>query len=250
MRRKVEIPEVNWMRTWVSGQCDTIIDRRTGIQIHTQETGIPPAWTKPPCNAVVNIANQTPAFHAAVSVVEALNSYPSELLAQFLTKVYIVNDLELNNHVYGATCVNSAIYICVGHESAGDLVEWAKNCFHHEFAHRLWGRLPHLFKATIWRTYNPPGFIYDHTSLGQGGLLDDPKLYSEGFVCKYAKATMQEDMCTLTERLFRAEPKFLKDLPRYPRLAQKARLLDDFYSQIAPKHTWPWTGQVPTTRLP
>ena len=250
MRRSAELPAVNWMRTWVSGQCDTIVDRQTGIHIHTQETGIPPEWTKPPCSAVANLAGQTAAFHAAISVVEALNSYPSELLRAFLGKVYILQDLKMNNRDFGATCVGPSIYICVGAQWANDLGEWTKNCFHHEFAHGLWNRLPHLFKATIWRTYNPPGFIYDHRSLGEGGLDDDPKLYSEGFVCKYGKATMQEDMCTLTERLFRADPKFLKNLPKYPLLAQKARLLDDFYSQVAPKHTWPWTGQVPTDRLP
>lgn len=249
MRRKAEIPAVNWMRTWVSGQCDTIIDRRTGIHIHTQETGVPLEWTKQPCGAVANLADQTVAFRAAIHVLDAISAYPDELLRQFVDRVYMLHDLHMNDIDYGAVCVGSGIYICLEDSLGETLPNWVRNCFHHEFAHLLWRRLPHLFKATIWRTYNPPGFTYDHRQLQKGGLADNEDLYIEGFTCDYAKTTMQEDMCTLTERLFRAEPKFLKDLPKYPRLAQKARLLDDFYSQVAPKHTWPWTDQVPTDRL-
>src|SRR5262245_26246666 len=111
-----------------------------------------------------------------------LSKYPSSLIQTHLKRVYISGILELSGKSYGATYVDSAIYVSIGGLSQYSQ-SWILGALHHEFSSILMKN--YSFPVKDWEAINEPGWHYEgdgFTMLGNERVHDEsPELWSRGF---------------------------------------------------------------------
>lgn len=174
-------------------------------------------------------------------VTEALKRYPPALIKKYLSAIFIVGKIKINEVEGAATFAHSWIYIAAPRWDGLGSVSYALSV-HHEFSTFLFHGAQ--FPVIPWHLVNPSDFKYlekyeDIIRAADLKNRKDPKSadqwYEAGFVSDYGMSDMENDFNTYAE-IALAEPEKLRALAdKYFLIKRKTDLLVKFYSQLAPE---------------
>lgn len=178
-------------------------------------------------------------------VVLALNRafarYPSAFLRHEVKTVYIVSSMKSEEGVeYGGTVGDDGKSVILAVEEVTP--DWVESVFHHETAHLLMEHHSGDFSRAKWGRAAAPTFRYDHESDGGYGALksgnaDDlpnAKLNAQGVLNTYGASCFDEDVATFASGVVGQTRDFAALVKSYPRIAERAALLKDWYEKICP----------------
>lgn len=182
------------------------------------------------------------AYNALLGIKEGLSKYPSELIKNNLSAVFISGEIKSNGIVAGGAVVGSWIYVAADQSNQLIPPQTYADTLHHEFSSILMRE--YRFPTIRWVLANKPGFKYpeDRKTIIKAASPEsraNPKdariWYDAGFVHDYGMSSIMNDFNTYAE-LAMGSPKKLKQLTfQFPRIRLKTSLLVEFYGGLAPE---------------
>ena len=205
--------------------------------IYNKEDFFPSSWIKSPISAYGEQVDINEAKRAIPIIKEFLSAYPKEVIIKNLKDIYLLNDMIFyNTEGWGGTNSSSGVYITVqGYYSRDGIL----GSLHHEFSSILLRNYYYMFPEKEWMNINPPGFKYSGTGvevLGENNLLtQDEKIFSEGFLDKYAKSSLVNDFNEIAKELFTRRSHLYEICQKYEKIRAKTELAISFYLSISNK---------------
>ncbi len=171
-------------------------------------------------------------------VKSALSRYGPGSLAPLKT-VVCLGSMSFFGLSFGGTNSLDTLYICNAGEREGYTDAYIYGAVHHEYSSILLRNNPGLLDRAQWDKALPPGFSYlgDGTDAIREGTSDvrfNPRLFSEGFLADYSRASLEEDFNLIAENLFVSLPEFWAAVDRSQRLRAKVELVAGFYERLDP----------------
>lgn len=182
--------------------------------------------------------------HVAVAlegVTRALKKYPASLIQQYLKAVFVARTLEIDGVSGAAMFANQWIYVATPPRdgSGADSFELS---LHHELSSLFFydGNFPTL----RWHLVNDADFRYleKQDDIIQAAAPENRKEIQEqatwheaGFVSDYGMASMENDVNTYAELAMGAPEKLRQLCGQYPKIAQKKKILINYYTKLAPE---------------
>ncbi len=178
-------------------------------------------------------------------VKKALAKYPAPMLEANLKRIYLVQELIFYGVPYGATNSLDTLYLCNEGVNKGFTDSYVEGSVYHEFSSILLRNYPELWSETAWTAANPKGFFYlgngtDAVRIGATSLDLDPKLFAQGFLTTYSKASVEDDFNVMSENLFQGDSAFWKAVEAHPALKTKCTLAVRFYEKLDPQFIESW----------
>ena len=172
----------------------------------------------------------------------AMRRYPPSMLTRHLRFVYVSRRLFQQGEELSGLYVYMPPGLCLAVGSPKEDFDalWLRNTFHHEFSHALYTQRPG-FPRKEWLAQNAPGFFYDgsYAEASYDEFATTESLAEQGLVNSYAASEMAEDFAEVAERVMGNDAEFWRACRKYPRLAEKARLVVRFYQRVEPKFRIP-----------
>lgn len=168
--------------------------------------------------------------------------YPAEVLRKNLKTVYVVDTLTLSG--VRAAGTNSVDAVFVADWKVYDRHPLRRQrlvgAFHHELSSILLRNYETSFSTEEWMKLNPRNFQYlgDGIDAIQQGHSDgriDPRLFEQGFVCEYGKASLEDDVNTLCEAMLMGDRQVWQGIAVYAPLREKCALIVRLYESIDPR---------------
>jgi hypothetical protein len=236
-----------------------VTDSGSGVVIipRIEDTMFPSSWadSDAPTSASEPNAEKVPA--AIKGIEKALRKYPNVLLKQNLIKIYVVDNLMVDGVPSGGVnCPErKTLYVDLDNLEPNEIVAWAEETVHHEFAHLLADNHPALFSSDSWARLNNPGFRYgnggtDAIRHGHDGDRISEDFLSSGFVEEYSKSDADEDFATLSERLLSGDRNVLRAADHYPVLHRKEIAVFKFYHSLSDSLTETYIRKLPSSTTP
>ena len=202
-------------------------------------TAFPAEWKEAPANAN-SVPLSTREFNRSrYIVIAALRKYPLSILRTNLKAVYFFKHLNFFDVGYAGTNSNDALYLANDGIDLGYTSIYIEQTFHHEFSSILFRNYPSYLDTTAWKNSNATGFDYNDPEGGVGAIRNnqssqkpDTILCIKGFLTQYAYSSIENDVNTIAQNLFKPSPGFWKIVDTYPRISKKVKLLIAFYSRI------------------
>jgi hypothetical protein len=222
---------------------DTMIN---GIEVRFSYSRdiFPLSWQASPINAIGDAISPVEVQRSKMVIAEAINKYPGEVLRRDLQHIYFLRDMKFYNTPYGGTNSSDAVYLCNDGEKAGYTNHYLEQTFHHELSSILFRKHAVLLDTAKWKEANIPGFDYNDPENGVGSIRKnqtsqeiDTVLCLQGFLTQYSQSSMENDINTYAQNLFRPSLEFWTVAYKYPRVGRKMRLLIAFYQGIDPAFT-------------
>ena len=145
---------------------------------------------------------------------------------------------------FGGTNSNDALYLTNNGVNMGYTDDYLEQTFHHEFSSILIRNFPSFLDTVQWKAANIEGFDYNDPEAGVGAIRNnqssqsaDTALCKKGFLTQYALSSLENDVNTLAQNMFRPDPGFWAIVDNYPRIREKITLLISFYSQLSGQFT-------------
>ncbi len=199
----------------------------------------PPGWLTAPTSANGEMISATEIARCKSIIARALNKYPIDLLRMNLRAVYFLKGMKFFGVGYGGTNSSDAVYVTDKGAPLGYTDPYIEQTFHHEFSSILFRNYPSLLDTTAWKLANDPGFDYNDPENGVGAIRNntssqepDTVLAKKGMLTQYAMSSLENDVNTLAQNLFRPAANFWAIFDRYPAINKKVNLLINFYQQI------------------
>lgn len=177
-------------------------------------------------------------------IITALKKYPQSLLNKTLRSVYLIKSMSFYNVGFGGTNSNDAVYVTNNGEAKGYTDSYIEQTFHHEFSSILFRDYPSLIDTTTWKQQNDPGFDYNDPENGVGAIKNNQssqglstELAGKGMLTQYAMSSLENDINTIAQNLFKPNPDFWNIADKYPRVGNKVKLLIAFYGKLNPVFT-------------
>jgi hypothetical protein len=178
------------------------------------------------------------------AIITALKKYPDSVLTTNLKAIYCLKSMKFYNVGFGGTNSTEEVYITNDGVASGYTNEYIEQTFHHEFSSVLLRNYISLMDTTAWKNANIPGFDYNDPEEGVGAIRNkqssqeiDTVLCRKGFLTQYAYSSMENDVNTIAQNLFRPAPGFWDMVGSYPRIRGKVTLLIKFYHGISAAFT-------------
>ena len=170
---------------------------------------------------------------------KTLNKYPAIVLEFNLKAVYYLKSMKFYDIGFGGTNSDDALYLTNDGVSLGYTDAYLEQTFHHEFSSILFRNFPALLDTVAWKNSNVEGFIYNDPEDGVGAIRSnqssqafDTVLCARGCLTQYTLSSLENDVNTIAQNLFRPDPGFWEIVDRYPRIRKKVSLLIEFYQRI------------------
>jgi len=186
-------------------------------------------------------------------MIKALKKYPVSVLQTNLTSVYFLKSMKFYNVGFGGTNSTDALYLTNDGIAMGYTDSYLEQTFHHEFSSILFRNYPSLLDTVEWKKANIPGFDYNDPEAGVGAIRNnqssqdaDTFLCKKGFLTQYAYSSLENDVNTLAQNLFRPGARFWTIVDHYPRIRKKVTLLINFYHNIDAAFTEPYFRKFET----
>lgn len=224
---------------------NSFIDTRTKVKIIfvAEAKMFPDSWNTGEIKAKVEKLDKNEIERSKKIIQNALNKYPTKVITNNLTKIYILNRITFYENVdYGGTYHEKTVFIANSGVANGYTDEFVEQTFHHEFSSILFFNYPKFISQTAWKQPNAPDIKY-----GKGGLNAlqtdasstdfDEKLNKKGFLTQYSTAALEEDFNIFAQHIFKASPQFWEIVEKNIRLKKKLNILVKFYQSINPKFT-------------
>ncbi len=172
-------------------------------------------------------------------MVTALGKYPADILAKNLHAVYFLRSMSFFGVGYGGTNSTDALYFTNDGVDNGYTDFYLEQNLHHEFSSILYRNHSEYLDTSSWKAANIEGFDYNDPEAGVGAIRKnqssqdlDSELAEKGFLTQYAYSSLENDVNTLAQNLFRPDPKFWEFVEKYPRIRTKVNLLIHFYGEL------------------
>jgi hypothetical protein len=181
----------------------------------------------------------------------ALQMYPPGLIKKYISAVFVTGPMKMYGssiaamyHRPAAKYHRSWIYVSGPRSSLFGLKSYALS-LHHELSSFFFYDYRLHFPANEWTAVNDKNFKYmgvykflRATASGSGEKRNQEeakKWYRSGFVDDYGMASLEDDFNMYAEMVM-GDSEYLKEVvKRYPKVAQKTKIVVDFYSRIDPK---------------
>jgi hypothetical protein len=211
-----------------------------GVFIHRDkgDLAISSRWRSEPANGTAKPISLANLCHYLPILVAELEKYPADVLRENVASIYLLDSLMFFDVAYGGTAMDGSVYLTGGSQLDGYSDDYFRALIHHELSSILIAAYP--FPTDQWTSANPSAFRY--TELNGDTLQkiartdnnkSDEALYLSGFLSSYGRTTLENDVNLYAEFAL-SNPNRLRELSaRYPRVAQKTRILEKFYKQIA-----------------
>ena len=181
---------------------------------------------------------------ARAALLKAFARYPAGFLAKNVRTVYVVRTMaEADGAEYGGTPGDdgASVLITDGDDQSVD-APWTEDVFHHETAHVLLDHNRRAFSKRDWRDAAAPEFRYAHPRDGGYWAIRDedsddtfrPELNAQGLLNSYGASCLDEDWAVYAQNVLDPSPEFTDIVRRYPRVAQRAALVEAFYERVVP----------------
>lgn len=203
----------------------------------------PQSWVQPPIKAYAEdiFPEEVPRSKTIIS--KGLDKYPEATLKHLLA-VYFLRQIKFYGVAYGGTNSSNTIYLVNEGAIKGYTDKYLEQTFHHEFSSILFRNFPSLLDTNQWKNANRPDFIYNDPENGVGAIRNnqssqdlDTSFCTKGVLTQYGGSSMENDINTFAQNLFRPDENFWDYVERFPRIGEKTRLLIKFYTRIHPLFT-------------
>jgi hypothetical protein len=178
----------------------------------------------------------------------ALEKYPSKILEDNLTKIYVLKYLEFFGQKFGGTNSKDVIYLANQGKKNGYDDAYIEQGFHHEFSSILLRNYSDFFSESAWGKFNK----LPYGKSGVDALRDDTdsqelnsKLAKKGFLHQYSISTMENDFNAFAEKIFKPTNEFYEFVDKYPIIKHKYNLTVEFYSKIDNSFTLDFFQKLP-----
>ncbi|MBI5856799.1 MAG: hypothetical protein HZB42_04035 [Sphingobacteriales bacterium] len=222
-----------------SGPGDTTIK---GVSVYfnvTTADAFPEEWQSAPTSAASEPIAKSEISRSKSAIVAAISKYPAGLLKLTLKSVYFFKSMSFFNVGFGGTNSNDAVYVTNDGESNGYTDSYLEQTFHHEYSSILMRGYSRFLDTIAWKNANIPGFDYNDPEAGVGAIRNnessqsfDTALCKKGFLTQYAISSLENDLNTLAQNLFKPDEDFWIYFDTYPRIRQKVKLLVAFYGKL------------------
>ncbi len=167
----------------------------------------------------------------------AMAKYPAALLTDNIEGVWIVGRLGFRGISAGGTNAHRRVYVANDTRENDYTDGYVEGTFHHELSSVLLRNHADRFPRRAWLATNPAGFEYGDGGVaavknGRHSVLWDRAHNAEGFLCEYARSSLEEDFNTIAEALFMNAPDFWERVERFPALARKVTVAIRFYTTL------------------
>ena len=201
----------------------------------------PDYWRINPINAKAERLGNSEISRTKEVMQKALAKYPGSLLKDNLRAVYFLKSIRFYNVLYGGTNSPDAVYLADAGTKRGYTDHYLEQTFHHEFSSILYRNFSSWIDTSAWLSINETGFNYLDPDNGIGAIKTnkssqelDHSLCEKGFLTEYSLSSMENDLNTIAQNLFRPAEDFWKLVDTYPRLRKKTTLLISFYHSLDP----------------
>lgn len=208
------------------------------IEIVTDVSGedyFPVQWSafgvKPSADPIISSEHS----RVMLILVEELGKYPKSLLKKNLQKIMLGSSLSIYNIEYGATNIDKHIYITSKGKQLGFSDEYLRKTIHHEFSSILIRNNDFPFDA--WKKLSPEtlggqdGVIREVAAIKKGweGNNHTKKDLADGFVSKYGRSSLENDINTYAENLMTSNDWLSSQAEDYSIIKEKVILIKEFY---------------------
>jgi hypothetical protein len=208
------------------------------IKYDVNETVIPESLRNPPSNGTAETINKGKLCRYLDNIALELKKYPSDVINQNLSAIYLFNSLSFFGVDYGGTSIGDAIFLTAGSKNEGYSNDYFSSLLHHEISSVFYGR--YQFPTQAWSSINPDSFHYAESDIQVLQAIErgnkpsiSERLYHDGFLDKYGQSTIENDFNLYAEMAF-TQPQKLKSLAKkYPRIYKKAELIRSYYTGIS-----------------
>ena len=213
----------------------------------------PESWRVAPINGWGEsiVANEIERTEKVIR--KALNKYPAIVLESNLKAVFYLKSMKFYEIGFGGTNSDNALYLTNDGVDLGYTDAYLEQTFHHEFSSILFRNFPALLDTTAWNAANVKGFIYNDPEDGVGAIRSnqssqsfDTVLCARGCLTQYTLSSLENDLNTIAQNLFRPDPGFWEIVESYPLIRKKVSLLIEFYLRIHSKFTEAYFRQFAT----
>ena len=212
--------------------------------IYTSDASVfPDLFRLPPANVyaqpLTNSIEHEQNIARVLSILSVeLKNYPDSMLGLELDSIYLFTKMGIYNIPYGGTSIDKSIYMAIGDKLSDHNHLYIKRLFHHEMSSVFYRR--YKFPADEWVKVNPKGFSYKANKDSVLKMVDEnrnldgnAKLYQQGFLDEYGKATVEEDFNLYSEFAFSQPGRLKVLLEKYPAIRNKADILKNYYLGIS-----------------
>jgi hypothetical protein len=203
----------------------------------------PESWRPAPINGYGEQLAPEEIERSRNILLKGLNKYPQSVLKN-LSAVYFLQQMKFYNVSYGGTNSTDAVYLVNQGELSGYTDQYLEQTFHHEFSSILLRNFPALLDTSLWKSANYPGFIYNDPENGVGAIRNnqssqdlDTVLCKKGILTQYGGSSIENDVNTFAQNLFRPDENFWSYVDHYRRIREKTTLLIRFYTKLNPAFT-------------
>jgi hypothetical protein len=221
---------------------DTTI-RSVRIGVSYSPLIFPATWRTAPINSYGEQLAPGEIERSKNILLKGLNKYPEATLKN-LSAVYFLQQMKFYDVAFGGTNSTDAVYLVNQGELSGYTDYYLEQTFHHEFSSILFRNFPSLLDTNLWKAANYPGFIYNDPENGVGAIRSnqssqdlDTFLCKKGVLTQYGGSSIENDMNTFAQNLFRPDENFWNYVNRFRRIREKTTLLIRFYTKINPVFT-------------
>ena len=223
--------------TWFRIDAAEIVIQESPVRIVTSSDRdiFPKSWFSAQINAQAEVLQESEIERSKKILNKAMKKYPKRVLASNLEAVYVLHRLKFNGINAGGTNSRRNIYIANPGYSDG----WIERAFHEEFSSILLRNFPQYLNRNAWKKANPESFKYGESGVHairqkKARKSFDTSLHVEGFLCEYAKSTLENDFNSMTGQLFFGDDRFWSIVSKHRRIKEKSDLVITFYHKIDP----------------
>lgn len=223
--------------------CDTTI-QGVEVEFTYSQSIFPESWQGGTIKATGEQIDPFEIIRVEPIISKALNKYPRQLLQLNLRAVYFLKSMKFFDVGFGGTNSSDAVYITSNGVLYGYTEVYIEQTFHHEFSSILFRNYQRFFDTTAWKNENETSFEYNDPKNGVGAIENkqssqnlDSLLAVKGFITQYAMSSLENDINTIAQNLFRPDSNFWTIADRFPRVGRKVKLLIDFYHSLGSIYT-------------
>lgn len=170
---------------------------------------------------------------------QALALYPEALLRQMAPKLLITGELRLAGYRIGGTTQPGMVLLASDYLLRDAGPSYTRRAFHHEFSSLLIAR--HPFPVAQWQAELPADFAFPISAEAQLAATSQtvppeelPRYHAAGFVSDYGASSLENDINTYAELLLDAPETLARLAASSPRIANKTKLIQAYYTALAP----------------
>lgn len=217
----------------------TYREKRAGVVISfaVEDAMFPESWYQPPVSGNATAIDEGEIPRTLTIISRALRKYPTAVLRRNLRKIVVVKHLYFYGVPYGGSYSLDTVYIVNDGEKKGYDAFYLEQLIHHEFSSILFHNYRSYFDEEMWALANPKGFHYlgdgvEAIRKGCDGTDFGEHFFHEGFLYEYGKASLEEDVNTFAENMFKSKEGFWDAVMTHKRLRRKFGVIMRFYYRI------------------